>query len=540
MTLIPVLRRAPETAAAARPVATAIASLTLVVVFGLVAAAAEPPAPIIYTVRVSAPETQYADVEALVPTEGRDRIELMMPVWSPGYYKVEDYASRVDRVSARGPDGVGLRIEQPRSNRWRIETKGVSTVTVAYRVLCEERTVTTNWVDRDVGVFNGAPTFMTLADGRRRPHEVRLERPPTWPRSMSGLADAPGARPDRYLADDYEALVDSPILAGALDVQEFEVHGSRHLLVSVSGPSTWDSRRAAADLATMVREVDRFWGSLPFDRYAFLVVFRPSGGGLEHRNSTLINVSPERMDTPNGYRGWLGLATHEYFHAFNVKRLRPVELGPFDFEASPRSTSLWWSEGVTSYFSALTLVRAGLTTPAEFLASLGSAIGQLQASPGRLLQTVEQSSADVWNNSLSGVNPDQATVSYYTKGEVIGFLLDARIRHLTNGARSLDDVMRLSYARYSGARGFTPEQLRDVANGVAGVSLDDWFRRALSTTAELDYDEAFDWFGVRLVAEDAPAEPGREARKRSRLVERDTVSDAQRQRLLLLCGRPGA
>jgi predicted metalloprotease with PDZ domain len=179
------------------------------------------------------------------------------------------------------------------------------------------------------------------------------------------------------------------------------------------------------------------------------------------------------------------------------ERLRPVELGPFDYERGPRTPSLWISEGVTSYFGDLFVARAGLTDGAGFLASLSGAIRELQGSPGRLLQTVEQSSLEVWSNSNSGVGAATGTVSYYVKGQVLGFLLDARVRSLTGGRRSLEDVMRLAYRRYGGARGFTPREFQATAGEVAGADLGDWFDAATRSTAELEYEEALNWFGLR-------------------------------------------
>jgi predicted metalloprotease with PDZ domain len=200
----------------------------------------------------------------------------------------------------------------------------------------------------------------------------------------------------------------------------------------------------------------------------------------------------------------LGLEAHEYFHLFNVKRLRPVELGPFDFQKAPTTGSLWISEGVTSYYSGLLMTRSGLQTPDEYLASLSSLIGNLQNAPGRLLQSVERSSLEVWNNSNSGVNPNGNTVSYYNKGNVLGLLLDAKIRRATNGARSFDDVMRLAYQRFGGERGFTPDEFRMTAETVAGVNLAAWFKTAVSSTDELDYLDLLEWYGLRFTPSSAP------------------------------------
>jgi predicted metalloprotease with PDZ domain len=267
----------------------------------------------------------------------------------------------------------------------------------------------------------------------------------------------------------------------------------------------WDGARAASDLSRIAAATARLWDGLPYRRYYFLNVFRRGGGGLEHGASSLLTSNADRAATPGGYRRWLAFASHEYFHAVNVKRLRPVELGPFDYEQPPETPSLWMAEGFTSYYGNLALPRAGIGDAAEYLTSLSSTIRELQRQPGRRWQTVEESSREVWSNSLSGVNPDSATVSYYVKGEVIAFLLDARVRHATSGARSLDDVMRLAYRRYAGARGFSEAEFAQTAGEVAGVDLTDWFRRATASTEELDYAEALEWFGLRFAPPGDPA-----------------------------------
>jgi predicted metalloprotease with PDZ domain len=223
-----------------------------------------------------------------------------------------------------------------------------------------------------------------------------------------------------------------------------------------------------------------------------------SGGGLEHANSTVMMTNRWRTGTRRDYVGWLGLVSHEYFHAWNVKRLRPVELGPFDYENEVHTTSLWIAEGFTSYYDGLIVRRAGLSHREEFLEELGNAIRDLQATPGRLSVPVSSSSWDAW---IKQYRPDENTpntsVNYYTKGGVVAFLLDAHIRVLTAGARSLDDVMRLAFSRYSGPRGYTQDQFRQTASEVAGRDLTAWFRRAADSTDELSYDEALEWFGLR-------------------------------------------
>jgi predicted metalloprotease with PDZ domain len=469
-------------------------------------AVAQSPRPISYTLRAPAPETHTLDVEARIPTAGRDSLVLMLPIWSPGFYRVQHYAAKIQAISAAGPTGATITLRQwpARENRWTIITGGAAFVTLRYRLLADGHSVTTNWVGPDLGVVNGPATFITLVDTVSRPYEVTLVPPAEWSRAATGLAPAPDGGPNHWRAPDYEHLVDEPIVAGRLSVHTFDVRGHRFELVDVGQPASWDGARAAADLARILRANDLVWHDLPFQRYVFLNVFRRGGGGLEHKNSTLLTANAERATTPQGYRRWLAFVAHEYIHAFNVKRLRPVELGPFDYERPPRTPSLWEAEGVTTYLASLALARAGLNSPEQFLADMSAQIANLQSEPGRLRQTVEQSSLEVWTNSLSGINADSSTVSYYVKGAVLGFLLDARVRHATHGERSLDDVMRLAYQRYGDAKGFTPEQFRAVASDVAGTDLGDWFRRALSSTEELDYGEMLNWFGLQFDDAGAP------------------------------------
>jgi len=315
------------------------------------------------------------------------------------------------------------------------------------------------------------------------------------------LDPSPDGIPNHFRADDYDVLADSPIVAGDLTVTSFQVAGVPHLLVDVGDREAWDSERAAEDLRHIVQESLPLWGEIPYPRYVFLNVFRRGGGGLEHGNSTLLTTEADAMATPKSYRRWLAFAAHEYFHAFNVKRLRPVELGPFDSQNPPRTPSLWISEGLTSYFANLFVVRAGLFTLEEYLTSLSGRIADLQSSPGRLLQSLEQSSLEVWTNSNSGVGAAPTTVSCYVKGEVVGFLLDAHIQRLTDGRRSFQDVMRVAYQRYGGERGFEPEEFLAIAEETAGGELRGWFHSVWATTEELDCTEALDRHGLRFAGD---------------------------------------
>jgi predicted metalloprotease with PDZ domain len=460
------------------------------------------PAPIVYTMRFPAPETHVAEIEAIIPTGGHASVELMMPNWSPGYYSAGNYAANVRDFQAHTQTGAALTFEKPSENHWRIETKGATQIVMTYRLLCESRFVTGCWVGPESAVINGPSTFIAIDEKTKRPHHVRLVLAPSWKESVTSLDPAPGGRPDEYVGPDYDTFADSPIVIGDISVHEFDVPGTHVLLADFGDLGKWDGAEVAKSLRRIVDEHRRMMGGLPFHRYVFLNAFRRGAGGLEHLNSSLLSSAPDPASATATLR-WLEYVSHEFFHAINVKRLRPIELGPFDYDHVPRSPSLWISEGLTSYYGDLAVARAGVGTRDDFLASLSALIRNLQTSPGRLVQTLTQASLEVGSGQGSGIGGDRTTtVSYYEKGAIVGLLLDARIRRATGDARSLDDVMRLAFARYGGERGFTPEQFQATAAEVAGTGLEDFFRRALMTTEELDYREMLDWFGLRF------AEPG--------------------------------
>jgi predicted metalloprotease with PDZ domain len=463
--------------------------------------------PLRYTVRFPAPQTHYADVTAEVPTDGRETIELMMPVWTPGSYMVREYGRNVEAVEARDPSGKALAVEKTRKNRWSVTTGGADRVVVRYRVYGRELTVRSNYVEADFALLNGAPTFLARVGALDRPHHVRVELPERWQQAWTGLAE--GDRPFHYVAKDYDTLVDSPLLCGNPTVHEFEVDGKKHYLINEGEGGVWDGPRTARDAEAIVRAQRDFWGGLPYDKYLFVNLMTESGGGLEHANSTVLMTSRWATRTANKYHAWLNLVSHEFFHVWNVKRLRPVELGPFDYENEVFTRTLWVAEGFTEYYGRLLVRRAGLCTRDEYLAGdylpgqdkPVTDVETLQTTAGRLVQPLESASYDAW---IKFYRPDENTpntaVSYYIKGAVVAWLLDARIREATGGARSLDDAMRLAYQRFTGPKGYTSADIRKLCAEVAGVDLSDFFHRALETTEELDYKPALDWFGLRFKA----------------------------------------
>ena len=466
--------------------------------------------PIAYTVRFEEPHTHYIVVDASVPTGGRAEVELMMAVWTPGSYLVREFARHVEARSARTPDGRSLATRKSRKNRWRIATGGAPRIQRSYRVYAREMSVRTNWIDADFAMLNGAPTFLTLADDDTdRPHDVRLELPAAWTASLTALAPRTDLGPHAYRAADFDTLVDSPIIAGNPTIYEFETAGAPHALVNVGESGVWRGPESAADVETIANETYRMWGELPYERYLFFNMITEAGGGLEHASSALLMSSRWATSSRSGYLRWLSLVSHELFHAWNGKRLRPIELGPFDYEHEVHTESLWVVEGITSYYDDLLVRRADLSTTDEYLEGLSDQIRALQETPGREVQAVAEASYDAWIKYYrSDENSPNTSISYYTKGAVIGFLLDMRMRAATGGAKTLDDVMRLAYGRFSGTRGYTPEDFRAVAEDTAGIDLTAWFALALDSTDELDYTESLDWLGLEFSAPPEDEERG--------------------------------
>ncbi len=480
--------------------------------------------PISYTLRFPAPETHLIEVEGRFPTEGRATLELAMAVWTPGSYLVREYAKHVESLTATAEDGRPLAVAKTAKNRWRIAAAGSPRVVVRYRLYAREISVRSDFVDASFALVNGAPTFLApLAPGGGllpSTYEVRLVLPPAWRTSISPLPALPGAE-HAYRAESFDTLVDSPIYAGNPEIHRFEAGGRAHLLVDEGtggDDAIWDGERAAADLARLAEEEIALWGTAPYSRYVFFNLLTEESGGLEHESSTVLMTSRWKARTREGRLDWLSLAAHELFHAWNVKRLRPVELDRFDYEREVHTEGLWMAEGITSYYDDLLLVRAGIATREEYLKRLSKQIDTLQSTPGRLVQSLRAASYDAWIKYYRrDENFVNTGISYYTKGAVVGFLLDAHIRRATRGERSLDDLLRLAWRRFSGERGFSEGELRQAVEEIAGRGAGDWLERAVGTTEELDYQEALDWLGLRFTLdrsrEGGEAHEGDETRK---------------------------
>ena len=437
-----------------------------------------------YKVDLEDTRNHYLTIKVEVPVDS-DTTELMMAVWTPGSYLVREYARNIDSMTVTS-GGRDLEFEKIRKNRWLVQTKGIESFEVSYRLYCNEMSVRTNWVGKQYAMINGAPTFITVPDRLDKPHEVQLLLPKNWTRSATSLKSV-GDDPHRFVAENFDELVDSPIVAGNVSVYPFVVAGIEHQLVNVGESGYWDGTKAATDLKKIVEAHQEMWGVVPYDRYMFINMIVESGGGLEHDNSSVLMTSRWSFRDRGRYKSWLSLASHEFFHTWNIRRLRPKSLVTYDYENEVYTDSLWIAEGITSYYEDLLLFRAGLLSRSEFLSRLSGNVEGVQRTGGRKLQSLKDSSYDAW---IKYYRPDENSsntrISYYSKGAVAAFLLDARIRKLTKGEKSLDDLMRRLFADYV-ITGYTTEEFRAAASEIAGQDLSDWFASVIDSTEELDY-----------------------------------------------------
>ncbi len=466
--------------------------------------------PIRFTLSFPDAAAHYVDVEARIPTEGKDALTVFMSVWTPGSYLVREYARNITRLEAFSTQGDSLPIAKTTKNRWQIESGHQSHVIVRYRLYGREINVRNNWIETDFAMINGAPTFISVVDDHQRPYVVVVDRPSNWATTHSALIA--GEHPDEFTASDFETLVDSPILVGNPEIDTFDVSGVPHSLVTIDGGGVWDNGRAAHHLKLVIEAQRDFWGHLPLDRpYTVFNLLTGSRGGLEHRNSFTITADRWLGRTHGGITSWLSLASHEYFHTWNGKRLRPVELGPFEYEHENHTKSLWIVEGITSYYQHVILTRAGFYTPDRYLGAVSGSIAGTQRTPGRLVQAFSESSFDAWIKAYrSDENSVNTRFSYYGGGAVAGFLIDAKIQMVSDGAVSLDDVMRAAYDRYSGLSGYTQAEFITLAGEVAGHDLTAWFDALVNQPGEFDYQPALDWYGLEFEQPKPPAipEPG--------------------------------
>ena len=433
-----------------------------------------------YRVSMPHPHSHLFEVEARFPR--LDLLDAVLPVWTPGSYLLREFARHIQDVSAEDEAGQALHVERRDKRTWRVESRG-RPVVLRYRVYANELTVRTSHLDGTHGYFNGATLFLHAEALRALPYRVHVEAPSGW--SVFSALERDG---EDLVAQDFDTLVDSPVEVGPHQPLSFVASGVPHQVV-VWGEPKPDAQRLVADLKTVCEAEAAFFGGLPFERYLFLVYLTDKGrGGLEHKASTTLLFARQGFQTQKGWEDFLTLAAHEYFHLWNVKRIKPRALVPFRYGEEAYTRLLWAFEGTTSYYDNLLVRRAGLMSPQRYLTRLGEALSTFAATPGRRVQTLEEASLTAW---VKYYRPDEnsvnSAVSYYLKGELVALCLDLTLRQLTSDAHSLDDVMRLLWERFGDGRGVPEDGVEAVAGEVAGQSLQPFFDRALRSTDELDF-----------------------------------------------------
>lgn len=462
-----------------------------------------------YSLTIAEPWRHLVDVSIRIPAPTAPTV-VAMPSWTPGSYLIREFPRNVQDFSAHDSTGLPLAWRKIDKNSWQIEGDAVGPVTVHYRVYANELSVRTSHVDASHAYINGASVFMFVRGREEERVRLSVHAPGAWRVATSLHEEEDGD----FGADDYDMLVDCPIEIGSHRTIGWEQQGLPHRFV-LWGADEVDDDRLVADTRKVIDVCAGMFGGLPYDHYLFILhAAADARGGLEHKSSSSLLVTPASL-SGDEYEKLISLVAHEFFHVWLGKRIRPEPLGPFDYVAENYTRNLWVVEGFTTYYTEVVLLRAGLITTEQFLARLGGMIAQHQLLPGRHHQSLEESSFDAW---IKFYRPDAHTpnsqVSYYQKGALVALLLDLEIRQRTEGARSLDDVMRILWERY-GVRdvGFPEERERGIqaiVEEVAGGEMGEFFADYVAGTAEIDFDRLLSAAGLELreIAADLPRKPG--------------------------------
>ena len=474
---------------------------------------------IAYTVSMSKPATHLLEVEMRLKwNQMPDQAELKMPVWTPGSYLVREYARHVQDFAVKDASGKALGWRKINKNTWQVDSKGAGELVATYRVYSNELTVRTNELNDEHGFWNNGALLMFPKGQLAAASTVKVNPFGNW-KVATGLPKVAG-QANTFRSPNFDVLYDSPFEVSNFNEISFDVQGKPHRFV-MSGEGNYDLKALARDTTKIVEEAYKIFGELPYEDYTFIVNLR-GGGGLEHLNSTALQWNRFGFKPAARYRGFLSLVAHEYFHAWNVKRIRPDALGPFDYENENYTKLLWVAEGATSYYEGVLLRRAGLTSDQEILNSKANAITDLQNRPGRFETSLEEASQDAWIKYYrQDENSANNQISYYDKGDIVNMMLDLTIRGSSNGTKSLDDVMRHLYDEfYKKGRNYTPEDYQKVSEMMAGRSLDDFFSKYVRGEGEIDYAGIMSAIGIKVEV----TQPG----KNRAYIGADTADEAGR------------
>jgi predicted metalloprotease with PDZ domain len=454
-----------------------------------------------FTVSVKDPAAHMLHVQFRCSGIKKESIEFKLSAWTPGYYQLMNYADNVSAFHATTPSSPDtLQWNKKSANSWNIVSKNNSDLLIEYDVKAPRAFVAANYVDAERGYISPAGVFLYPDGMLNQPVTVTIVPYTGWNMVATGLESVKD-KPNTFTAPDYDVLYDSPFLMGQLEaLPTFTVNNIPHNFVAFK-PGDFDKARFMNDMQKIVTTASNIIGDIPYKHYTFLAI-GPGGGGIEHLNSASISFQGTRLfSSKNSMVTTYNFLAHEYFHHYNVKRIRPVELGPFDYDKGSRTKMLWLSEGITVYYEYIILKRAGFTDADDVLKTFSNSISAYENKPGRQFQTPAEASFTTWEDGPFGRTGDDAnkTISPYDKGPALGIILDFKIRHATKNKKSLDDLMRLLYNKYykEKKRGFTEAEFQKEAESVAGTSLADFFDY-IYTLKTVDYPTYFNYAGLAI------------------------------------------
>ncbi len=463
--------------------------------------------PLQYSLSVSHPNTHCARVSIQLPTQDRDSLFMAMPAWAPGRYVIYNFSQNVFNLSAKDESGRNLPVRIQDKQTWKILCSGSAHISLSYSVFAHTLDGTFSFIDSSGASLNGASLFLYPVHCKNIPIELTVNTPDNWQTVCALPQNASG----RFLAANYDVLVDSPIESGCLFVYPFDILGTKHRLVFHQPLHSNLIHSFISDLKKVIStQASLFGSSLPYPNYTFFFHLKKDlehPDGMEHLNSCRVLL---RMDSntilPNAntnpdYDNLIWLSAHEFFHTWNIKRLRPKGLGPFDYSKETYTPTLWIVEGLTSYYAYLSLVRSGIYTAEKLYSELAGRISRYEHDPGRFHRSLAEVSMLTWLfkghvPTYAETNRDQTFYSYYYKGLIVGWLLDLNIRHLTQNTHSLDDVMHRMYAHffnspadsyYLHGKGYSESDFEKMASQIAGVDLSPFFDQTIRQITPLDY-----------------------------------------------------
>jgi predicted metalloprotease with PDZ domain len=456
-----------------------------------------------YHLSMPQPNSHYFAVKIDVQENTVAQQEFKLPVWTPGSYLVREFSKNLNQVRAIDAQGKELTVKKKAKNAWEVQCNGAASYTVFYEVYAFELSVRTPFLDNTHGFVAGAGVFMYTEETRNQLGVLKIYPHASFKKVSTALAPAdyksePGCQ--TFVFKDYDQLVDSPIEIGNHQEFSFMAAGVRHR-VAMYGEANYNIAELQRDMAKVVESATAVFGSNPNQDYLFIVHNVTDGqGGLEHLNSCVLSVSRWSY-TGSNYLGFINLVAHEYFHLWNVKRIRPIELGPFNYDQECYTSLLWVMEGITSYYDELLLLRAGFYTKTEFLSKLQSQINYVEGSPGSRVQPVAHASFDAWIKAYRpNENSSNTTMTYYSRGAVIGAVLDAYLIQRSKGKQSLDGFMQLLYQKYALdlKRGFSETEFEQELANYCGEDMHAFFTQYVNGTAIIPYQQYFEPMGLKV------------------------------------------